>query len=294
MDWARAKTILIAVFLIINLFLGYQVFSNRIGNISYVDREKIAEVISYLGTKEVHVEGEIPYRKLDVPALTVQYKQFKTEEAQACLFRPEEKVTAAEGKAFISMISTDTAASIRNGTELHFERTSIPPSAGTVDEQQTRRLIDDQLNALGIKHKEKFERSKAIEDGFLTLRYEQRYKGLAIYNSRMLFSANEYGIRDATLVWFNSVEPVKQKTKIMSPTDALLKAHRFMEANEMLPVKISSIEQGYYFSTGENTELDVSKVVVGTAFPVWKVSTDRGILYINAINLMIEGFRKAM
>jgi len=42
----------------------------------------------------------------------------------------------------------------------------------------------------------------------------------------------------------------------------------------------------------EAPAFDVSEVVEGTAFPVWKIKTDRDIIYINAYNEKVEGIEK--
>ncbi|MGE5678281.1 MAG: hypothetical protein ACM3ZR_09530, partial [Pseudomonadota bacterium] len=63
----------------------------------------------------------------------------------------------------------------------------------------------------------------------------------------------------------------------------------------LLPSReVLGIEQGYYFSTGAKDQVDVSKVEEGTAFPVWKITTDKYMIYINAYDGKAEGVEKAI
>jgi regulatory protein YycI of two-component signal transduction system YycFG len=93
MDWAKAKTILIAVFMAINIFLGYRIIDASTGSIGYVDSEKIKLVTNYLAEKNITVKGHIPTKKVDMPSITVKYKLFDKERIARSFFSSEKKAT---------------------------------------------------------------------------------------------------------------------------------------------------------------------------------------------------------
>ena len=80
MDWAKAKTILIAAFLVINSFFAYIIFTNGTGSIGYVSSERIKQITDYLAKNNITVEGKIPVKKTDMPLITVKYKLFRKED----------------------------------------------------------------------------------------------------------------------------------------------------------------------------------------------------------------------
>ena len=47
MDWNRAKDILIAMFLIINIFLSYQLYTISRNQYNYINKEELQSVVEY-------------------------------------------------------------------------------------------------------------------------------------------------------------------------------------------------------------------------------------------------------
>jgi hypothetical protein len=136
---------------------------------------------------------------------------------------------------------------------------------------------------------------RRVEDleGYKRFIYGQSYKGAAIYNSIMEFYVNDAGIQRASIVWFETIRQAGNKTNVISPVIALLFLPEYNKTSIVWSKEVLEIQQGYYFGTGSGGQLDVSKVEEGTAFPVWKIATDRDIIYINAYNEKVEGVEKA-
>lgn len=291
MDWAKAKTILIAVFLVINSFLGYVILGGGSGNVGYVDSENIERVTDYLAEKGIVVKGQIPEKKMEMPSISVKYKLFRKDEVARLLFSPGENVTESVEANAVRLEGNTVAASIKDSRELEYIDNNISPLEAS-DEKVCSRKIRDFLGRLGIKDDASIRRVENVE-GYKRFIYSQSFKGAEIYNSIMEFYVNDSGIRKARIVWFETVRQEGKRAEVISPVIALLTVPEHNK-NSMPPSKdVLEIQQGYYFGTGAKNQVDVSVVEEGTAFPVWKVTTDRDIIYINAYNEKVEGVEKA-
>ena len=291
MDWAKAKTILIAVFLVINTFLAYFIFGVNTGNTGYVDSKNMKLVTDYLAEKDVAVTGQLPERKSDMSSITVKYKLFMKEDIAELLFSPEENVVESVEGSTIKFKGKDVEASLKDSRELSYTDNSIIPS-GDIDEKACRKRIEEFLGRLGMEDDASIRRV-GDKEGYKRFVYGQSFKGAPIYNSIMEFYVNDAGIYRATIVWFETVRQAGKKTEVISPAIALLFVPDYNK-NSILPSReVFEIQQGYYFGTGAKEQIDVSLVEEGTAFPVWKITTDRDIIYINAYNEKLEGVEKA-
>lgn len=290
MDWAKAKTILIAVFLVINIFLGYRIIDAGTGSIAYVDDEKIKLAADYLAEKNITVNGKIPAKKVGMPSITVKYKLFNKEDIVESFFSSEEITAVSTEGNIIELRGKNIEFSIKNSRELYYKDNSIKPAAA-IDEKVCRKSIKSFLDRLGMKDDADL---RAVEDieGYTRFVYGQSFKGITICNSVMEFYVNDTGIYRANIVWFETIRQAGKKADVISPVTALLYLPKHYKNNLAAGMKVLEIQQGYYFGIGAAGKVDVSKVVEGTAFPVWEIVTDRDIIYINAYNEKVEGVKK--
>ncbi len=291
MDWAKAKTILIAVFLIINSILGYYILEDNNGSVRYVDSENTKRITDYLTEKGIAVKGQIPERKLDMSSINVKYKLFMKDEIEGLLFSSEEKVEESETDSIVSLKGKTVTVSIKDNRELQYTDSSISPS-GDIDEKACSKKIREFLARLGLKDDASI-RSVEEAGGYKRIIYSQAFKDAEIFNSRMEFYVNDSGIYKAEIVWFETVKQAGKRTEVISPVIALLAVPEHNKDNALPSREVLQIQQGYYFGTGVNEQVDVSVVEEGTAFPVWKITTDTDIIYINAYNEKVEGIEKA-
>jgi len=291
MDWAKAKTILIVVFLAIDIFLGYVILGDSNGTAGYVDKEGLERVTGYLSEKGIQIKGEVPDRKIDMASINVKYKLFNKADTAAAIFTSGEEFSETIGIRTVKLQSEDKTAYIKDNRELTYTDTSISPS-DKIDEKGCGRKVRDFLTRLGMKDDADI-RSVEHTDGYLRLIYGQSFKGAQIYNSQMEFYVNDSGIHKARIVWFETMKQAGKRTEVISPVIALLYVPLYNNDNPDPSKAVLGVQQGYYFGTGVNEQVDASVVEQGTAFPVWKITTDRDIFYINAYNEKIEGVEKA-
>ena len=292
MDWSKAKMILIVVFILINLYLGYVIIDVNTGSMGYVDRESMQRVTDYLAGKAVRVTGQIPDKKIDMSLINVKYKLFSGEDIKSRLFSADEAVTEARDGHALKLSGKTTEVSINDSREFLYTDNSIRP-AGDINEKACRTKVRDFLSKLGINAASGTSSMESVE-GYKRIVYSQSFKGANIFNSIMEFYVNDSGIQRARIIWFENIKQTGKKTEVVSPVIAML-AVADLNKNSIMPSReILGIEQGYYFSTGAKDQVDVSKVEEGTAFPVWKITTDKYKIYINAYDEKVEGVEKAL
>ena len=291
MDWAKAKTILIAVFLAINIFLAYMIIGANTGNIGYVDGERVKQITDYLAEKNITMKGQVPLKKADMPSITVKYKLFSKDEIAERIFSPEAKAEGSIEGSTVKLSGGSQEVSIKDSRELSYIDSSIKPAA-TIDQKVCSKHIVEFLARLGLKDDANIRQVEDLE-GYKRFIYGQSFKGAVIYNSVMEFYVNDVGVHRAKIVWFDTVKQASKKANVISPEIALLSLPKQYKDSAARSVKVLEVQQGYYFGTGTSGQVDTSKVEEGTAFPVWKLATDRDIIYINAYNEKVEGVEKA-
>jgi len=189
MDWAKAKTILIAVFLAINIFLAYMIFATHTGPIGYVDSDRIKVITDYLAEKNITVVGKVPTRKTNMPSITVKYKLFKKEDIIKSFFSSEERVEELRSESTVKLTGKDIEISIKDSRELNYMDIRIKPEE-VIDDKTCRKNIEEFLGRLGMKDNADIRMAEDI-DGYKRYIYTQSFKGAAIYNSVMEFHVNK-------------------------------------------------------------------------------------------------------
>jgi regulatory protein YycI of two-component signal transduction system YycFG len=291
MDWAKAKTILITVFLAINIFLGYMIISANTGSIGYVDGERVKQITNYLAEKNITVKGQVPLKKTDMPSITVKYKLFNKADIAERFFLPEIKVEESTEGSTVKLSGDSLEVSIKDSRELLYIDSGIKPSAA-IDQKICSNHIKEFLNRLGLKDDANIRQAEDVE-GYKRFVYGQSFKGAIIYNSLMEFYVNDSGVQRARIIWFDTIKQASRKASVISPEIALLYLSKHYEDSVAQSIEVLEIQQGYYFGTGASGQVDTSKVEEGTAFPVWKITTDRDMIYINAYNEKVESVEKA-
>ncbi|HYF82223.1 MAG TPA: two-component system regulatory protein YycI [Clostridia bacterium] len=291
MDWSKAKTILITVFLAINIFLAYMIIGANTGSIGYVDDESVKQITNYLAERDIKVKGQVPLKKLEMPSITVKYQLFNKEDIAKRIFLPEIKVKESIDGSTVKLSGDSLEISIKDSRELVFIDSSIKPSAA-IDQKTCSNHIKEFLDRLGLKDNADIRQVEDLE-GYKRFVYGQSFKGAVIYNSVMEFYVNDAGVQRARITWFDTVKQASRKANVISPEIALLSLTKYKADIAAQSIEVWEVQQGYYFGTGASGQVDTSKVVEGTAFPVWKITTDKDMIYINAYNEKVESVEKA-
>lgn len=287
MNWSRAKTILIIVFLIADIFLFYVTYS---GSIETTDIKSISEVALHLEKQGIQIKGTIPAKGISCPLLNVKYKYFDEKEVSKIFFDSAENVNIKRDDYKTSMDGNGISLEMKNNGELFYLNRNVTASRDEViDEKQALKNIEEFLNKLNINLNEVYTSSKTSEDGYVKVGYTQGYKNMFLDNTYVEIKASNKGVAYLKMLWFESVKNGKTIKDVISPIDALMKLSEIFRDNEKT-ITVQEMSQGYLFDLNikQVKEFDVETVEEGTAIPVWRIKTDVGYIYINAYNGTVE------
>lgn len=290
MNWSKAKTILIVVFLVADIFLFYELYMGTLGNRITMDKESTREVINYLDKQGILVKSAIPKNSTPKTTLTVKYKYFDKYYAMENFFDLSEdvavnsyddRVVLEDEKAYVEINS--------NGEFIYMNKTIIHDQAVAIDEKQALKKVEEFLNKIGVVDIDTNNCTKSIEKGYLEMYCSQLYRDTFLDKSYLELQATNNGVIYMKMLWFETVNNGKTKKEIIPPIKALMKlSERYKDSEQNITV--SDISLGYYFNADieQVKELDVIAVEEGTAVPVWRIKTDVGNIYINAYNGTVE------
>lgn len=286
MNWSKAKTILIIVFLLADIFLFYVSYSGDLGYNS--ENGSVVEVLEHLKNRDIVVKGLIPNKGNPGSQLYVKYKLFNSEKAIESFFNSDTNVFIRENENKIIVENNLITVEIfKNGEIIYLNKSIDNVENSEINELQAERIIDDFLKSLNIDRDDTIIINKVIEDNSINIMYNQVYKNQFIDKTFLDMKVTNNGVAYMKMLWFESIENGKTKNEVIPPTKALLKLSEFYREMEGTII-VEDISQGYYFGSKIEQPFDVQSVEEGTAIPVWRISTNMGKIYINAYNGTIE------
>jgi regulatory protein YycI of two-component signal transduction system YycFG len=294
MDLSRAKTVLICTFLILNIFLLYQILLNeRGGNTGLFGRkEEMSRLEAALQEAGLSLEVPLPKGGVRLAYMIVEPWHFQLQDIVVPLLEalPGEKKVLEEfnNNGFYPSSSENSLSVYHIGEyqllvakegRITLKRLGWGKSVNSFSieesEQAARQIINKVsfLNNLIYDYSQKYTNETAIN-------FRQEYEGLPLYAGYLQILMR--GVTPAAL-YFYRLEPVglaEQIREIIPPSTALL---RFTEAYREKEEKAGIVE----FSLGfYSQEYDAERWEIP---PVWRIRLDNGeIYYINAFTGILE------
>ena len=285
MNWSKAKTILILVFLIADIFLFYVTYTGDI--IGKTAEEDVAKVLEYMENQGISVKVPIPVKSNPASLLYVKYKKLNPVEARDLFFGSDESVDIKETEQKLIMENEEVILELNSNGEIFYLNKNLNKNKQTVEEESALRSADGFLKQLNIDLADGTLVKKTKGYGYVSYKFNQRYKGQFIDNTYAEIKAVSEGIAYAKILWFESIQNGKTKNKVISPVKALMKLAELNTAGED-KISVEEISQGYYFNNNMEKTFIVESVVEGNAVPVWRFKTETGNIYINAHNGTVE------
>jgi len=290
LNWSKAKTILIIVFLIADIFLFYELYSGVIRSRNSIDDQKVQEVMDLLQSKGVFINCTIPKANGSKKSLSIKCKSIDTqfalekffEDPQKALIHNYDDKTVIEDEGIYVEIN-------KMGELIYKNKLLMENQPEVVDEKIALSKIEEFYNIIGIKNNEIYDSKKNIEGNYLEMYCSQGYKNTFIDRTYIEVKATNSGVAYMKILWFEIEDNDKNKNNIIHPLRALLELSELYEGYDG-NIIINEISLGYYFNTDmeEVKEFDMTEVKEGKAIPAWKISTSMGDIYINAYNGTVE------
>lgn len=243
MDWTKAKTIIIGVLLVANIFLLYL----------FIDKEKQPagemleeETMALLEAKQIFVEKDLPQEGGKMPVLMVEYSKID--------------------RTFIKeKISAQSERENYSGTE-----------------EEDLAIADNFLAHCKIEYDTavfwEYTQEELEGEIFSTVFYINQYKGIRVEDSYIACRISNGMVVDVDIFWLKPLGQGKAKKSTISPSAALIELMRNKDGKES--ILVNNIEMVYWldpsFPPGETAVSD-------TALPTWKIEYNDGLnLYVPA------------
>lgn len=285
MDWNKAKNIFIAMFLIINIFLSYQLYTISRNQYIYIEEEELKDVKQYLAKKNVQIEGKISDRVLIAPSINVKYNEFDIGKIEELFFSSVEYELRNTAKGF-DMKNNDISVEVINGIYVNYQDKSIQIKQIDINEEKCITNAYSFINKLQLNTGNQFTKIKEVEKGYVRLVIGQEYSKVPVDSSQIEIIATEEGIVEAKINWLEWIRPDKRHN-IITPVMALLKAYGNREEEDEAVV-VKQIRQGYYFTPNVKEGSSYKVILEGSLTPMWVIESDKTEVYINAYNEKYE------
>lgn len=279
MDWKRAKTILIVMFLVINIFLSYQLVATSRNQYRYTNSQELTSIEQYMNSKNIKFETKIPDKVVLTPSLKVKYELFDVERVKKLFFEGKEcKVTEFAGG--FAVVSGDVSVEVKNGVYLTYKNSAIKIGQNEVKREKCLSQIDMFIEGLKLNMGNRYEKVDEVRNGYMKMVLGQQYKKIPVESSQLEIIAAEDGVAEVRLNWFENIKQ-DRNLNITTPVVALLKAFENRKAGDAT-INVKQIRQGYYFNIDRQKDSQEGIPIDGTAFPMWVIATDQSQIYINA------------
>lgn len=275
MDLTRAKTILILAFLLLNSYLGYQVWHQSEIYLSYliVTPEEMEEVLGQMAVNNYQVTAALPRQAQAMSLLSVRGQDVEEEKFVKALFLSSPLREEENGE--IKYTHQEETLVFPGKGRVTYRR---PGSPGTVEDvRELQRRGEDFLKDKNLLPAD--ARFDAVYPGPGDIRvvaFTQLYEGFSLYTSYISLYVTGGQIIGFDYFWLEPLEFSGENRYVLPATQALL---RFLEIHgpARRPEEIVGITLGYF-----SREYDAQKWDV---VPVWRIATGTGkVTYINAFS----------
>ena len=288
MDWNKAKNIFIAMFLIINIFLSYQLYTISRNQYIYIEEDEIENVKQYLGKKNIQVDAALSGKVLISPSIDVKYHQFDSEKIVELFFDSAEYEISNIAQGF-NMKNNELSVEVTNGIYINYHNKSINIKQEDINEEKCITNAYSFINKLQLNSGSQFEKIREVKKGYVRLVLGQEYSKISIDSSQIEIIVTEEGVVEAKINWLESIKPNKRHN-IITPVMALLKAYGSRKEKDDAVV-IKKIRQCYYFAPNIQKSLNNDLKLQASLSPMWVIESDKANIYINAYNEKIENVK---
>lgn len=281
MDWNKTNTILIAAFIILNIFLFSSSF-NHIFSDEYdvlSDQEFIDDVESILKEKNIALNSELPKETYILPTLDTEYEIILiSNELLERFLGPD--VDAVEGVTLYNNQKGEILE-FTDEKKLHYtirEKVSGESLKSELLAEYINEFIEDKkIDRTGYSEN---YRHISNEDMFVV--YTKKFNNYSMDNSYMKFYFDKNGIYKFEMQNIVAVKETAEKIRTFSAVEAL---PRLLSFNDLENKEIIHIEMTFYSVEDENWQY-ISRI---NSYPVWKVifndGTQKHLSSINNYNI---------
>ena len=276
MDLNRAKTALIIAFLILNAYLGYQLWYHSEIYLPYlsVTSEEVEEVVSQLEQNNYQLGMSLSRQAQAMSLLSVHALELDEGAFVQALFPDGEPLRTAgeEGTRY----AYEGAHLLFPGKGRVLYRVSPLPPLQAGEELDLQRLGEEYLQEKGIFPSDvRFGGIFPGEEEEKTVTFFQIHEGFSLYTSYINLHFSGDHVTGFDLFLLEPLELSSESRYVLPATQALL---RFLEIKGPAPLRqeITGMNLGYFSEDYDAQKWDV--------VPVWRISGGGWAVYLNAFS----------
>lgn len=273
MQWNRVKTILIVIFIIVNIYLLIHYFNSSQNGIS-VSPSVLDDTVSILQNTNINIDKRI------IPTTAPEIRVFdvtnfygpKESLAQAFLgdgyFKNDQSVFKMENKTlWVNEGNFDLIVEQENDPDIS--------SLNDLSEESCRKYADSIINEYKLDGNYAEFISSSVENGVRTLLYKQEFDEKIVVDTSLSIVINEKGMSKMQgRNWLGDTIYEGSFISTRTAVEALVNFANNPKIDKSMPIEITGIDQGYYFGV----RAPESKTI--TAIPVWRITTKNNGEYI--------------
>ncbi|MBR5518885.1 MAG: two-component system regulatory protein YycI [Clostridia bacterium] len=252
MEWSKIKTILIWIFVIVNIFLFSMYFRDMYAG-NEISDDVVSDTITVLAKNNVEITEDVMPRDLtDVKIFNVEKKYNSISE----LIENVKKTSSGNGIAYFN----DENVSVRGRNF-----TCTVNSNGNVSDTEDH--AEEELEKTGLLSDVDYSVRKSGEYVYFYLKHDN----MIFFDSYIRVKCTNKGIQEIYgNNWYCDKITEGSMAQTISPAQVLIDFAVQMQFEQK--VKITKVEAGYYIGNREES-------VRVTAFPVWEISVSDGSVY---------------
>lgn len=263
MDWSRAKAALIVAFLILDAFLGVQVYGQITSPGSGLNRVTAADIRTVktrLESAGVRLDCSLPRQSPPMPYLVLKPGIPKVREIQEKLQASEE----VRGNSLSTLLD--------NGVLLYTH--AIKPGSGRISRSQAVATAREFVEKYSDQSwGERFD--YAVPSGAAwVVNFCSRFDDRPVFGSNITVKVYDSGVSEARFAWFEPLGYSTQRRSILPSTEAVLAAVSSMGVGAK-GLSVIDVSLGYHSEPYDAKQWE--------SVPVWRVLFgDGSTVYVNA------------
>lgn len=272
MDWSKAKSILILIFLALNLFLLAFIMTYSFGN--GVSKETVSNTVDILSGRGVKLECEIPLYKTDTPRLVYESGR-KDMLVLIKKLLGEDSYSEEDIKAGSSLTKGSRKITINPDNTLVYTNDTPSDNIDLSNREKLEKQVKKLASNAGIKISAyMLDDYIANPDGSISLVFIEKYKKFPVYGNRLAITVVSEGIRSIEFNCRKIKGLIRESpVKVIPVYQILLK-----EYNTGKSAVILKIDLGYRGMAGHDPEM-----LESSEGPVWRIVTrEDGARYFEA------------
>lgn len=282
MDWSRAKTILIFIFLALNIFLIYNMAAEE-SKVITIAQKDILDVQSILQKNNIILKAQVPNKISPKSFLKIEDASYKENDLVKNFLGGSQGAQKVAASGVTTYKKGLMSLEIYPNKKIVFTNEPNDNIKG-FSQKEIENYAESYLKAKDMFPMYAQESGFILSDGGYELKYKQVFHDNEIFPSYMDIKLSDKGITKIESLWFSPVGFIDDAKDIKTPLEELFVFAKDVENKDK--ITIDDISLGYYLSD------DIQNASV-SAVPAWRIKVSDGYTYYyNAYEGYLEGKNK--